>query len=357
MKTTPKGFRVAVVGASTLLGKELLNVLEERSFPISRLITFEDEVDEDLPLPIVDLQESSHVAVSDANLGAADVDIVFIAGPPTTTVPEFLGHASPASSTLFRIIDMTGMLQESPGRILSVPALERSGAPVVVTSTGPECNTLVGLHPAAIMISTLLLRLTSKFPVTGAVANVFSPASEVGPKAIEELQKQTVNLLSFQKVPETVFGAQLAFNMLARPGKSAGKVVAQAEKSLRQQLREYLGDRVPLPVVRVLQVPVFYSLAISMYVETAQPAEAGELAKALQGERVHVGRSPEPAPSPLKAAGSDEILVDVPQADPEHRAGVWIWAAADSLRLSAINAAEIAENLRARFQLRTPYAI
>jgi aspartate-semialdehyde dehydrogenase len=357
MKTTPKGFRVVVLGASTLLGKELLNVLEERGFPIARLITFEDEVDEDSPLPIVDLQESSHVAVSDADLQQTDVDIVFVAGPPPATAPEFLSHASLASSTLFRIVDLTGTFQDSPGRVLTVPALERSGAPVVMTSTGPESNTLVALHPAAIMISTLLLRLTANFPVTGAVANVFNPASEIGPKAIEELQKQTVNLLSFQKLPVTVFGAQLAFNMLARPGMSAGKAVTQAERSLRQQLREYLGERVPLPVVRVLQVPVFYSLAISMYMETAQPVEPGELTRALQGERVHVGRSSEPAPSPLTAAGSDEILVDVPQADPDHRAGAWIWASADSLRLAAINAAEIAENLRARFQLRTPYAI
>lgn len=356
MKTTPKGFRVAVVGGSTLLGKELLNVLEERAFPISRLITFEDEEDEESPLPIIDLQESSHVTVTDANLSETDVDIVFIAGPPTKNVPPFLNHSSLSSATLFRIIDLIGKFQESPGRILSVPALERSGASVVVTSTGPESNTLIALHPAAIMISTLLLRLASKFPVTGAVVNVFNPASELGPRAIEELQKQTVNLLSFQKVPETVFGSQLAFNMLARPGKSAGKLLAQAEYGIRKQLHEYLGDRVPLPVIRVLQVPVFYSLAISMYVETAQPAEAGELAKALQGERIRIGRVSEPAPSPLTAAGDDEILVDTPQGDPEHPAGLWIWAAADSLRLAAINAAEIAENLRARFQLPTPYA-
>ena len=67
MKPAVRGKRVAVIGASSLLGKELLNVLEERKFPVSRLVTFEDDEDEQA-LPIVDLTEHSQVIVADEDV-------------------------------------------------------------------------------------------------------------------------------------------------------------------------------------------------------------------------------------------------------------------------------------------------
>ena len=67
MKPAASGKRVAVIGASSLLGKELLNVLEERKFPVSRLVTFEDDEDEQA-LPIVDLTERSQTIVAEEDL-------------------------------------------------------------------------------------------------------------------------------------------------------------------------------------------------------------------------------------------------------------------------------------------------
>ncbi|MGD0129566.1 MAG: Asd/ArgC dimerization domain-containing protein [Terriglobia bacterium] len=353
MKTSPEGYRVAVVGASSLLGKELLNVLGERHFPFSRLVSFSDEEDEP-ELPILDLDEGPPITVPDENVTASDLDFVFIAAR-YRKMPAFL---SPASSSqgpppCFVIDLSTGALaEETPEtplqrRIVRVPFLDHS-FPISETAEGGAGKFYVGARPAAIIISTLLLRLGARFRLTRAVAHVFASVSEIGSRGIDELQKQTVNLLSFQKIPRKVFGTQLAFNLLSRPsGTSRGELLV-LENGLRRQLQDYLHGRVPLPALRLLQVPVFHSLAVSLYVETDPPTAPEKAGVALMGERIDLRRPTHDSPTPVEAAGSDDILVDSATPDPDHPGGLWIWAVADNLRLAAVNAVEIAESLRQR---------
>jgi aspartate-semialdehyde dehydrogenase len=232
----------------------------------------------------------------------------------------------------------------APGvRQVQVPFLDRR-FPV----GGPESATAVvhvSAHPAVIVISALLLRLAARFPLRTAVAQVFGSASESGSRGIEELQKQTVNLLSFQKIPRQVFGAQLAFNLLPRLGRAGTGEIAALEARLRCQLREYLVERVPCPALRLFQVPVFYSLGVSLYVETAQSVAPEAAAAALAGEHVRVRRSVQDAPTQVEVTGSSDILVDSISIDAQHPTGLWLWAVADNLRLAATNAVELAASL------------
>lgn len=358
MKPTAQGYRVAVVGASSLLGKELITVLEERHFPISSLVTF--EADEEKPdLPIVDLMEHSQAAVADEVVEERKLDFAFLAGRPQAAPngPSFLRHAreaaglDPAASRC-RVIDLGETLTDVPGTVLTVPFLERGeqgGGAAVVRA---DSRFFVSAHPAAILISSILLRLGTHFRVERAVAQVFLPVSEIGARGIEELQKQTVNLLSFQKIPQAVFGAQLAFNLLPRLGRSRRSDGAEAngltdlENRLRRHLREYLSGRVPIPALCIFQTPVFYSMAVSLYVETADEVAREALGRALDGEPIHVRRASQQAPSQVEATGSANILVDAISPDADHPRGIWIWAVADNLRLAAVNAVEIAESLR-----------
>ena len=351
MKTSPEGYRVAVVGASSLLGKELLNVLGEHHFPFSRLVTFSDEEDEP-ELPILDLSDGPPTSTLDENVTASELDFTFIAAR-YRHMPAFLdpGSSSQGPSACFVIDLSTGTSAEQtvetpgPGRMVRVPFLDRS-FPTRETVEGGQFY--VGARPATIVISTLLLRLGARFPVKRAVAHVFASVSEIGSHGIDELQKQTVNLLSFQKIPRKVFGAQLAFNLLSRPSGTSGSEILALESGLRRQLQEYLQGRVPLPALRLLQVPVFHSLAVSLYVETDPPAAPEKVGVALMGERIELRRHAHDSPTPVEVAGSDQILVDSLTADPDHPGGMWIWAVADNLRLAAVNAVEIAESLRLR---------
>lgn len=348
MRPTAGGYRVAVVGSSSLLGKEVLTVLDERKFPVSRLVTFEEEEDE-LALPIVDLTESSQTMVADEDVREADLDFAFLAGGVSAGRPAFLQRAleagdgqQPVESHRCAVIDLGGSFAASQGPY--GPLLDRAGRMPV--GFAPSSQKLIAApHPAAIMISTLLLSLADLAPLKRAVAQVLMPASEIGARAIEELQKQTINLLSFQKAPQAVFGAQMAFNMLPRVGRGDRESLRHLEDRIRRELRQYLGDRAPFPALRLLQVPVFYSLALSLYVETIDRVPAERLRRALTGGRLQVRRLSEQAPSPVEVTGSSNILLDAITADGGQPDGIWIWATADNLRLAAENAVEIAESL------------
>jgi aspartate-semialdehyde dehydrogenase len=242
------------------------------------------------------------------------------------------------------VIDLAETRAATSARVLSVPFLETGGLkPSVAAKTAASPSRFfVSPHPAAILISGLLLRLAARFQPKRAVAQVFEPVSEIGPRGIEELQKQTVSLLTFQKIPRQVFGEQLAFNLLPRLGRSPGNALVDLEKRLRLELREYLEGRAPRPALRLFQVPVFYSLAVSLYVETAKPESPEAIAQALAGDPIHVRHLSQAAPSQVEATGSHGILVDTLAPDAEHPAGTWVWAVADNLRLAASNAVDIA---------------
>jgi len=350
MKPSKEGYRVAVVGASSLLGKELVGVLEQGRFPVSRLVTFDSDEDEP-ELPIVDLREVSTAAIEDHQIGEGELDFAFLAAR-LRKLPAFLSDWQDQRNTArCTVIDVAGegmgaetpsegsVLEESPG----IPFLDRR-YPVPGTHTAAG-RLHVSPHPAVIVISAVLLRLAARFPLAKAVAQVFTSASESGSRGVDELQKQTVNILSFQKVPDQTFGAQLAFNMLSRLGRTGKGEMASLEVRLRRQISHYLGHRVPHPALRLFQVPVFYSVGVSLYVEPAEPVSTEAATAALSGERIKVRKGGLDAPTHVEATGSSDILVDsiTREAEPPH--GLWIWALADNLHLAATNAVELAAGL------------
>ncbi|HEV2177479.1 MAG TPA: Asd/ArgC dimerization domain-containing protein [Terriglobia bacterium] len=363
MKTSSRGYNIAVVGASSLLGKELASVLEERKFPVAHLVTFEagDASEEEPDLPILDLGPGSEAAVEDLEVKEADIDFAFLAARPKK-LPAFLrpSRMGPSDAVRCIVIDVGETLAEVPGLTVSAPFL--GVVPLPGGASGDRRSRfVVSAHPAAIVISSLLLPLASRFEVKTGVAEIFIPASYSGPRGIEELQKQTVNLLSFQEVPSKVFGGQLAFNLLPRFGRrgrsdrSGVSGLSGLEAAIRNQLRQLLGDRVPLPALRLVQMPVFYSLALSLYIELAEAVPPEKIAAAVTegaAGRVRLRRPSEPPPSPTAATGSGAILLDAILPDAGRPGGIWLWAAVDNLRLAAVNAVEIAERLQSKISHR-----
>ncbi len=345
------GYRVGLAGANSLMGQELLRLLKERDFPVAHLAMFEAEEGEP-DLPLIDLSEDLGFAETREEIQPGDLDVLFLAARARSKTDEssLLGRAlkaaglaevsTPPRQPTCVVIDSADALGDVPGGTLSIPSLEKAGR----FARMPTTTHFASPHPATIVISALLLRLADRFQPKRCVAQVYIPASEMGPRAIEELQKQTVNLLSFQKIPQRVFGQQLAFNVLSRlPGKHASDV-CELETRIRHQVRQYLCDRAPIPALQFCQVPVFYSLAFSVFVELGETPKAEAVSAALEGGPITVRRRNEAAPSPVEAAGSGEILVDAVTLDPDHLGGCWIWAAVDNIRLAAQNAADIAES-------------
>ena len=354
MKPGKEGYRIAVVGASSLLGKELISILEQGKFPVSRVLTF--EADETEPeLPIIDLSHASAAVVDDSQINEAELDFTFLA-THLNELPAFLkSWQQKGTAARSLVIDLVGdglAKKSGENHPPEIAGQDRVGIPFLdhrfpIAGIHTEAARFhVSAHPAVIAISALMLRLAARFPLTNAVAQVFCSASEFTSRGVEELQRQTVNILSFQKVPDEIFGAQLAFNLLSRLGKSGKGEMTTLEDRLHRQLHTYLGGRVPVPALRLLTVPTFYSVGVSLYVETAEPVTTEASTAALTGERIKVRKASLDAPTPVEVTGSSDILVDSISHDAEHPNGLWLWAVADNLHLAATNAVELAASLR-----------
>jgi len=330
--------RVAIVGAATLKGKELKEVLKDRNFPALDLRLLDDE--ESLgQLDSVGDEATFIQSVLPENLRGAD--IVFFASDATFTRRNW-GLAEKAGAL---VVDLSYALEDEPGGAVRAPWIERELQQVGALPHTPLDSTLaVVAHPAAVTLALLLLRAQKAGKLRTAVCSAFEPASEHGRRGMDELHGQTVNLLSFQQLPTEVFDAQLAFNMLARYGRRSAPTLESVEQRILKHLETITEGRVVLPALALAQAPIFHGHVLSLYLEFEQAVTSANLTLALSGEHVNVARPPDDSPSNVSAAGQDEVLVEI-RRDLHHECGIWVWAATDNIRIATLTAVDCAAAL------------
>jgi aspartate-semialdehyde dehydrogenase len=332
-------YRIAIVGSGTLKGKELAEVLSQSALAASEIKLLDD--DEGLgQLEAVGEEMTFVQSVSRDNFD--NVDFAFFASRQEFTRKHWtLARAAGAS-----IVDLSYALEKEPGATVRAPWIEREVGQVMAPELEP--GPVVAAHPAAVVLSLLLIRAQRLAPIRNAIATVLEPASESGRSGMDELHEQTVNLLSFQEMPRKVFDAQLAFNLLGQLGeKSTAAALEETERRIVEHYRRVTGEAVPLmPAVMLAQAPNFHGYIFSIYVELETPQSVADFSQALSGEHVAVSRLPEETPNNVSVAGQEQVLVSVRQ-DVQRLNGFWIWAAADNLRVQALTAIECAQRLSA----------
>jgi aspartate-semialdehyde dehydrogenase len=328
-------FRVAIIGAATLKGRELKEALSESKFPAYDIRLLDDE--ESLgQVDAVGDEPTFIQTVLPEHL--ENVDFTFFASDEgyTRNTWELARNANSD------IVDLSYALEGQDGVSLRAPWIERElgvtpsidfgGAPVVIA------------HPAAMVLGLLLLRIQKVNPIRTAVVTAFEPASEHGRRGMDELHEQTVNLLSFQQLPRNVFDAQVAFNLVDRFGEKSLPPLASVEERILRHFRAIAGDKVVVPSLMLLQAPIFHGHAFSIYIETTKPMKVEEANNALAGSHVEIAQGFEDAPSNVNAAGQEQVQISV-RKDPGHTNGLWVWAASDNLRVGAVAAVECAEGM------------
>jgi aspartate-semialdehyde dehydrogenase len=329
-------YRVAIVGAASLLGKEIAEVLRDRNFPSVDIRLLDD--DESLG-QLEAVGDEVNFIQSIRSEQFEKVDFAYFAADPRSTsnnwkVARDLGDT---------IIDLTYALENEEGASIRSPWVERQIGQTVAPDLQP--GPVVTAHPAATVLALIALRAGKVAKVQRIVANVFEPASESGQKGMDELHEQTVNLLSFQELPKKVFDIQVAFNMLARFGPASRYSLESVEKRIARHYRGIAADAV-VPALRVLQAPVFHGHGFSVYLETDEPVSNADLSSALAGEHVVVSSGPDESPTNVSAAGQGDILVSI-TFDASEKNGIWLWATTDNLRIAALTAVECAETMTA----------
>jgi aspartate-semialdehyde dehydrogenase len=333
-------YKVAIVGASSLKGKEVKDVLEERHFPASDIALLDDETSQGQLEAIGD--EATFIQ-SITRTSFDRTDIVFFAGEPEFTRK----HWQAAKAAGCAIVDVSYALESESGIGIRSPWLDRElEAQVATGSVDLNTTSVVSAHPAAVMLSLLLYRVQRTGALRSATVTYFEPVSEQGKRGMDELHRQALNLLSFQEMPKEIFDVQVAFNMLPRFGDEAKTSLDDSADRIARHFKAITRSRLEMPALQVLHVPAFHGQTAAIYLELERKISASDFALAVQGEHVQIITPPDDAPSNITASGQDNILVNL-RNDPAREKGIWIWAAADNLRLSAITAAECAATLAA----------
>ena len=337
----PNSNRVAIVGASSLRGKELKLVLEDRNFPADEIILL------DVSVMAGTLTEAGGEPTFIRELEADSFEKVrfaFFAGIPADTERNWQA-AQAAGAT---VIDLTGVLAANGKAISWIPLLT-SVVPKPGLGANGSPHKIAYASPASpVVIScTLAAGLATLSPRTIA-AMLFPPVSERDQAGIDELETQTTNLLSFRPIEEKIFDTQVAFNLLSKYGEESKPSLESTRAAIARDVAQYLAGRAPVPAIQLIQTPVFYGYAFSAYAEFAAPPSLEQLAAAFQNLGVKIAGPEDPAPTNISVAGESEIQLAPIQADPNVAAGVWLWGVADNLRLATTNAVRIAEELLAK---------
>ncbi len=340
MSSPQEAVRVAIAGASSLRGKELKLWLEESGFPASEIRLLDDEI---MAGTLTEAAGEPAVIETVTEESFERVRFAFFTGSAGFSAR----HGMKASRSGATVIDLSGGLNGETAAKPWIPALDSvlpspSGKPV----TG-EARTLflVPSTPAQIAIS--ISAALAPLGLEHLTLTIFQPASERGSEGIEELESQVVNLLSFQPISQAVFDAQVGFNMLSRYGPESGDKLADGRTKIVSEVRTYLGGRVPMPAIALVQAPVFHAHAFTAYAGFKIPPSPEDLAARLRIAGLKITPANEEPPNNVNVAGEASPVLGQPEIDPGIEHGVWLWGAADNLRVPVTAAVTIAEKLLA----------
>jgi aspartate-semialdehyde dehydrogenase len=331
-------YKIAIVGASTLLGKELKDALAESSLAASSVELF----DEDEGLGQLDQVGDEVTFVQAITADSFEhVDFAFFCGSESLTRKNWR-EALRAGST---VLDLSGALDQETGVLVRSPWV---GEPDVAADLFTPA--IVPAHPAALALALLMERLQQAAPVKSAAATVMLPASEFGRAGMDELHQQTVNLLSFQSIPRATFDSQLAYNLVCGFGENAKVNLNAIDAKIRRQYSALAGRRLPVLAMQTIGAPVFHGHGFSIFAELDRPVDLSTLEDAMSGYHLDLVLEDTDSPSNLAATGQNDVLVRL-RLEPGPRnanesSRVWLWAASDNLRLYAQNAVECALDLR-----------
>ncbi len=333
-----KSYSVAVVGATGAVGEAMISILEEREFPLDRLVPLASERSAGRSV------EFGGDKLSVAELSAFDfsgIDLaLFSAGGSVSR--EYAPIAAAAGCV---VIDNTSEFRYHDDVPLVVTevnphALERYHQRNIVAN--PNCSTmqmLVALAPIHRAAGIERINVATYQSVSGA-----------GRKGVEELTRQTAGLLNFKPVTRSVFPDQIAFNAIPHIDAFQENGYTREEMKMSWETHKILEDDAIGVNATAVRIPVFCGHAEAVHLETREPIDPGAVRALLSGapgvEVIDERRDGGYPTQASHAAGTDPVYVGRIRADPSHPRGIALWVVSDNLRKgAALNSVQIAELL------------
>jgi aspartate-semialdehyde dehydrogenase len=333
--------RIVIAGAASLRGKELAEALGDSSLAAADVRLLDEEV---VAGRLAAAAGEAAVIQSYSDDSFEDASVVFFAGSPAFTC----ANIERAIAARARVIDMSGAVGSRAGAVTWIPALD-SILPSHLWSDGEaRRNAQVFSSPdAGALVAASLAAAFTEWPGAKLSITLLRPVSERGQEAVEELEGQTVKLLSFQPLPKEVFDSQIAFNLCDRYGDASAEKLPDVQTETARSIRAALPSGVEPPAVQIIQAPVFFGYAFSAFAEFDSAPDLTVIGSQLIAAGFQIRRDEEEAPSNVNAAGEVKPLLARLQRDANRANGVWLWGAVDNVRLAAANALAIAEKVLA----------
>lgn len=320
--------RCGIVGANSLLGRELGSTLRAAGFDRLHLLRAPgtDAAVSGSERELTAFADEPAVVEAFTPEQVQDLDLLFFAGEPSAARAVWTA----IQNTRAALIDMSGGLGGEPGAITAGWDGAGAGRLIVVA------------HPAAQALARLLGRLAGLGPLQACVT-VFEPASERGWAGIQELEQQTVKLLSLQSQPQAIFDAQVAFNVRARLGPEATPSLEAVRARILADLTQLRGAAAPPFPLQLLQAPLFHASLLSLYIRHERPASPRDLLAALHAPGLECLEQ-EPDATAAAEAGAD-LHLGPPRLEPDPPGGFWLFATLDNLRRTVASAVNTATTL------------
>lgn len=331
-------YKIAVVGATGIVGETLLSILNEHRFPVEELIPLASARSAGTQLSF----DQRELTVQ--NLDGFDfkgVDIAFFSAGGRVSA-EYAPRATAAGAV---VIDNTAHFRYDKDVPLVVSEVN-SHAIADYTNRGiianPNCSTMqmvVALAPIHRAVGIERINVATYQSVSGA-----------GRRGMDELGRQTAELLNFQKVNPEKFSTQIAFNLIPHIDEFQENGYTKEEMKMVWETRKILEDETIQVNPTAVRVPVFFGHSEAIHIETRQKITVSEvhtLLKDAPGVAVVDERAAGGYPTPVThASGKDPVYVGRIREDISHDRGINLWIVADNIRKgAALNAVQIAELL------------
>jgi len=326
---------VAVVGATGAVGNEMIKTLETRKFPIEKLRLFASERSVGKVLEFMDT-EIKVEAINEDSFKGIDIAL-FSAGAERSKI-----WAPVAAKSGCIVIDNSSQWRMDPEIPLVVPEvnphdLKRHKGIIA----NPNCST--------IQMVVVLKPIHDAAKIKRVVVTTFQAVSGTGQKAIDELLRQTTDLLNFKEIQCNVYPHQIAFNVLPHIDKFLENGYTKEEMKMVNETKKIMGDNSIRLTATTVRVPVFRCHSESLNIETGKkisPNEVRAVLSAAPGVIVYDAPDKNIYPVPIDVAGKDETYVGRIREDDTIENGINLWIVADNLRKgAALNAVQIAEKL------------
>jgi len=331
------GYVVAVIGATGAVGKETLEILEERKFPLASLRLFASKRSAGEVLPCQGKEWKVEELTPEVSF--VGVDIAFISA--TDDISREYGRRLGAAGVV--VIDDSGVFRMEADVPLVVPEVNAHALrtmPRGIVSI-PNCTTtplVMALKP-----------LQEAVGVKRVVVTTFQSVSGTGAAAMDELMTQTKDLLAFRDAKAEVYPYQIAFNLLPHIGSFNSDGDCSEEVKIAKETRKILEAPTLRVTATTVRVPVLrcHSEAINVELERPlKPNEARAALAAMPGVIVYDDPSKKLYPMPLDATGKDDVYIGRIREDESITNGLNLWVVSDNLRKgAALNAVQIAEHL------------